>query len=218
MMKFFIRESKVERYTNEHLKKVHECYKKFEELMEAFYKGDCERVRELTREIAIIEHEADEIRRNMELEFYEGAFLPFDREDRIMLVESIDKVADAIESTAFTISLGKVGFPPEFKDHFTGMMDNIGKTVNALVECVELLEKDLGEAIAKAHEIERLEDETDILERNIIVGLYDAYRKNEIGVVKFLDLKEITRKLGNIADRAEDASDRALIIAAKRRG
>ena len=70
----------------------------------------------------------------------------------------------------------------------------------------------------KAHEIERLEDRADIIEREIIKRLYSAYRENQIGVVKFLDLKEIIRKLANIADRAEDASDRALIMAAKRRG
>ncbi|WP_281270467.1 TIGR00153 family protein [Methanothermobacter defluvii] len=164
------------------------------------------------------EHEADEIRRKMELEFYEGAFLPFDREDRIMLVESIDKVADVIESAAFTVSLGKVAFPAEFRDDFRAMMKVTGKTIRALHECVESLETDLGEAMRKVHEIERFEDEADIIERKIITGLYSAYRQNRIGVVKFLDMKEITRKVANISDRAEDASDRALIIIAKRRG
>ncbi|MDI6702898.1 TIGR00153 family protein [Methanothermobacter wolfeii] len=217
-MKFFLRESKVEKYGREHLLKVSECYLKLEELMEAFYQGNFKRVSELTKEIAITEHEADEIRREMEIEFYEGAFLPFDREDRIMLVESIDKVADVIESTAFTVSLGQVSLPPEFRDDFRRMMETIKGTMEALIDCVELLEKDLGEAMKKAHEIERLEDRADIIEREIIKRLYSAYRENQIGVVKFLDLKEIIRKLANIADRAEDASDRALIMAAKRRG
>src|SRR5690606_7949279 len=111
----------------------------------AFYQGNFKRVSELTKEIAITEHEADEIRREMEIEFYEGAFLPFDREDRIMLVESIDKVADVIESTAFTVSLGQVSLPPEFRDDFRRMMETIKGTMEALIDCVELLEKDLGE-------------------------------------------------------------------------
>ncbi|MDI6819129.1 MAG: TIGR00153 family protein [Methanothermobacter thermautotrophicus] len=217
-MKFFLKESKVEKHGRQHLEKVMECYLKFDELMEAFYRGDCRLVSELTKEIAIKEHEADEIRRKMELEFYEGAFLPFDREDRIMLVESIDKVADVIESAAFTVSLGKVAFPAEFRDDFRAMMKVTGKAIRALHECVESLETDLGEAMRKVHEIERFEDEVDIIERKIITGLYSAYRQDRIGVVKFLDMKEITRKVANISDRAEDASDRALIIIAKRRG
>ncbi|MDI9615407.1 TIGR00153 family protein [Methanothermobacter sp.] len=217
-MKFFIKEGKVEKYGRRHLDKVMECYLKLEELMEAFYSGDCRSVSRLAREIAVSEHEADEIRRKMELEFYEGAFLPFDREDRIMLVESIDKVADVIESTAFTVSLGRVSFPSGFREDFQRMMDVTGKTVHALKECVELLERDLGEAMRKVHEIEGLEDKVDTIERKIITDLYSAYREKEMGVIKFMDMKEITRKIGNISDRAEDASDRALIIIAKRRG
>ena len=33
-----------------------------------------------------------------------------------------------------------------------------------------------------------------------------------------MELRDITKMLGNIVDRAENASDRALIIATKRRG
>ncbi|MGB4612026.1 MAG: DUF47 family protein [Methanothermobacter thermautotrophicus] len=38
-MKFFLKESKVEKHGRQHLEKVMECYLKFEELMEAFYRG-----------------------------------------------------------------------------------------------------------------------------------------------------------------------------------
>lgn len=69
-MKFFMKEGKVEKYGRGHLDKVMECYLKLEELMEAFYTGDCRGVSRLAREIAVSEHEADEIRRKMELEFY----------------------------------------------------------------------------------------------------------------------------------------------------
>ena len=66
--------------------------------------------------------------------------------------------------------------------------------------------------------VEELEDKADVMERKILKTLYQLYWDEEIGILTLTELKNITIKLGNIVDRAEDASDRALIIAAKRRG
>ena len=43
-----------------------------------FYKGDFDAMESEVEEITQYEHEADEIRRKMEIQFYHGAFLPFD--------------------------------------------------------------------------------------------------------------------------------------------
>ncbi|MCK9152200.1 TIGR00153 family protein [Methanobacterium alcaliphilum] len=218
MKKFFGRESKVEKYSKEHVDLVYECFQSLEELMLGFYTGNKHQINHFTKQIGILEHKADELRRKMEIEFYEGAFLPFDREDRIILAEMVDSVADGIESAAFEICLSKVEFPSAFEEDFKEMMDLTGKTILTLKECIAFLEEDLGKSIKKAHEIEDLEDQTDIVERRIIKKLYNSYRSKNIGILKLLELKESTKKIANITDRAEDASDRALIIAAKRRG
>jgi predicted phosphate transport protein (TIGR00153 family) len=218
MKRLFGRESKVEKYSREHAELVYECFQNLEELMFNFYRGDLEQVNHFTKKIGILEHEADELRRKMEIEFYEGAFLPFDREDRIILAEEVDSVADGVESAAFQICLSKVDFPDKFQSDFEKLMKILSQTLLTLKECIDFLEEDLGKSIAKAHEIEDLEDQADIIERNILEKLYKSYRAEEIGILKLLELKETTKKLANISDRAEDASDRALIIAAKRRG
>lgn len=81
-----------------------------------------------------------------------------------------------------------------------------------------MLDVDLGAALSKTHDIEKKEDEGDVVERRIISRLYEAYRSEEISILKFMELKNIAEKIGNIADRAEDASDRVPIIVAKRKG
>lgn len=43
-------------------------------------------------ELSKLEHKADVLRRQMEIEYYHGAFLPFDREDGIVLAELLDNV------------------------------------------------------------------------------------------------------------------------------
>lgn len=218
MNRFFGKETEVEKYSRLHVRLVYECAHKLKDVMAHFYRGDYELMDREVEEISRYEHEADEIRRKMEVQFYQGAFLPFDREDRIVLAELVDSVADATQSSAYTISFGRIDFPLQFKKDFTELVDSSCKTVSVLKECIELLEEDLSDALNKAHEVEEFEEEGDKIEIQIIRKLYDSYKKNEIDLFTFIELKDITEKIGNIADRSENASDRIPIMVAKRKG
>jgi uncharacterized protein len=218
MRKFFLRESKVENYSKEHVELVFKTVHKLKELMSYFYENEYEIIATKVREISKIEHDADEIRRMMEIEFYKGAFLPFDREDRIIMAELVDNVADMTQEVAYEIYLSKINFPPSYKEDFSNFMDAIIDAVSVLKECVELLNVDLGLSISKAHEVEQMEDLADVIEHKIIERIYESYKNKQIDILTLIELKDVTKKLGNIVDRAEDASDRVLIIVSKRRG
>ena len=58
------------------------------------------------------------------------------------------------------------------KNDFSDLMDSVYDTVTALKKCIELLDEDLGEALTKAHEVEKLEDAVDKIERKILKKLY----------------------------------------------
>jgi len=218
MVKLFGKESQVEKYGQTHVAIVFESIKKLKEVMSCFYVGNFKELDKKVDELSKLEHDADIIRRKMELEFYNGAFLPFDREDRIVLAELVDSVSDMAENTAFSISLSRLIFPTKGQGDFESFMDVIIETVSVLRECIEKLDVDMGDSIAKAHEVEDLEDKADVTERKIVKTLYQLYKEDKIDILTLMELKNIAVKMGNIVDRAENASDRALIIAAKRRG
>jgi predicted phosphate transport protein (TIGR00153 family) len=218
MRNLFKRESKVEQYSKDHVEMVYECVKRLNVLMEHFYVNDFDSVDKTVEEIANFEHEADNIRRKMEIEFFKGAFLPFDREDRIILAEEVDSVADMTEETAFGICLSKINFPPSYKNDFMELTGSVQNTVSSLKRCIELLDLDLGEALTTAHEVERLEDAVDKIERRILKKLYVSYKNGEIDILTHIELKSTVLRIGNIADRAENASDRVPILVAKRKG
>jgi uncharacterized protein len=218
MVKLFGKESQVEKYGQTHVEIVYESIMKLKEVMSCFYRGNFVELDKKVDELSKLEHDADTIRRKMELEFYHGAFLPFDREDRIVLAELVDSVSDMAEATGFSISLSRLVFPSKGQGDFEKFMDVIIETVSVLKQCIEKLDEDMGDSIAKAHEVEDLEDVADSIERKIIKTLYQLYKEEKIDILTLIELKNITTKLGNIVDRAENASDRALIIAAKRRG
>lgn len=218
MRNLFKRESKVEEYSKDHVEMVYKCLDKLNELMEYFYQNDFESVNKTVDEISKLEHKADEIRREMEIEFFNGAFLPFDREDRIVLAEAVDSVADIIQETAFGICLSRVELPETYINDFKDLMESIYTTVCTLKACIELLDVDLGQSLSKAHEVEKFEDQVDKIERRILKNLYISYKNGKIDILTLIELKSTVLRLGNIADRAENASDRVPIIVAKRKG
>ena len=218
MRNLFKRESKVEQYSKDHVEMVYDCLKQLKKLMEYFYTNEYDSVNKKVDEISKLEHGADEIRRKMEIEFFKGAFLPFDREDRIILAEDVDSVADMTQETAYGICLSQIHFPEEYKGDFMDLMDSVFDTVTALKTCIELLDEDLGDALKKAHEVESLEDAVDRIERRILKQLYLNYKNGKINILTHIELKSTVLRLGNIADRAENASDRVPIIIAKRKG
>jgi predicted phosphate transport protein (TIGR00153 family) len=218
MRNLFKRESKVEKYSKEHVEMVYECLNQLKILMGYLYKNDYDNIDQIVEEIARLEHGADEIRRKMEIEFFMGAFLPFDREDRIILAEQVDSVADMTKETAFGICLSRINFPSDYKNDFSDLVDSVYDTVSALKICIELLDQDLGDALTKAHEVESLEDVVDKIERRILKNLYNSYNNGAIDILTLMELKNTVLRLGNIADRAENASDRVPIIVAKRKG
>lgn len=218
MRKLFKREAKVEQYSKDHAELVYECLNQLKILMEYFYVNDYDSVKNKVEEISKLEHDADEIRRKMEIEFFKGAFLPFDREDRIVLAEQVDSIADMTQETAYGICLSKINFPNNYKNDFSNLIDSVYTTVFVLKRCIELLDEDLGEALTKAHEVEKLENIVDKIERKIIKNLYTAYKNGEIDILTHIELKSTVLRLGKIADRAENASGRVPIIVAKRKG
>ena len=218
MRKIFGKESEVEKHSREHVELVFECVKKLKEIMPPFYMGEFDILDAKVIEMSILETKADEVRRVMEIEFFKGAFLPFDREDRIILAELVDNVADMTQEAAYGISLSRITFPPHYKDDFEELVNEVIDSIAVLKECIELLDVDLGQALKKAHEVEEREIKVDMIERRILKKLYQSYRDEEFGILRLLELKNMVTRLGNIVDQAEDASDRVPIIAAKRKG
>jgi predicted phosphate transport protein (TIGR00153 family) len=218
MRNLFKRESKVEQYSKEHVDMVYESLNQLKILMGYFYNNEFDKIDKKVDEISQLEHKADDIRRKMEIEFFNGAFLPFDREDRIILAENVDSISDMCQETAFGICMSRINFPKGYVNDFSDLMKSIYETVTALKKCIELLDEDLGEALKKAHEVERLEDEVDRIERRILKRLYISYKNQEIDILTHIEIKSTVLRLGNIADRAENASDRVPIIVAKRKG
>ncbi|AHL23529.1 MULTISPECIES: TIGR00153 family protein [Thermococcus] len=209
------KESNVFDAIDRHLNVVYETVKAFEKLIEAYLNGDFEGAKELEERVTLLESEADKLRRSIELMLYEGAFLPASRGDYVRLSELIDQVADAAESAAHTLILAKPKVPEELREEIMALVREAVKTYEKLMEAVKALNEDVDRALELAKETEDLEENADKVEYKLKAMVFES---ETITTYAKLIWNQAITKVGDIADRAEDASDQVMLMAIKRRG
>ncbi|AFK22930.1 TIGR00153 family protein [Pyrococcus sp. ST04] len=197
-----------------HLNAVEDTLESFRKMFIEYINGNISRAETLLHEVEKNEGRADELRRKIELMLYAGAFIPANRGDYIRLSELIDNIADAAESAAHTLIFAKPTIPENLKNNLIMLIEESLKTFKFLKESALALERDVDEALKLAKETEIQEENADKIE-------YDTLRKifsdENISTYAKLIWNQVITKIGDIADRAEDASDHIMLMAVKRR-
>lgn len=209
------KESSVFDAIEEHLKAVDEALEAFRGLVSAYLDGDMERAKELEERVSELESKADKLRRGIETMLYEGAFLPANRGDYVHLSEQIDQVADAAESAAHTLILAKPRVPVELKKEIMELVDSAIGTYRLLIDAVRALNSDVDKAIELSKAVEDAEESADKVEYEVKGKVYES---ETISTYAKIIWNQALTKIGDIADRAEDASDQVMLMAIKRRG
>ena len=160
------------------------------------------------------ESDADNKRRKMETEMYLGAFLPNFRGDLLGIAESIDVVANKAESTADLIELQNINIPKEFIPKLIELAEKSLETYLSVKKAASSIFNDMDVANDYINKTEDLEHESDMLEKNLVRTLF---RKDEIELAHKIQLEKLIKKLADIADQAENVSDRLQIVIFKRR-
>jgi len=209
------KENNVFKAIDEHLDAVGLTIKKLCELMETYLAGDIEKAEVLMKEVEDQERVADELRREIEAMLYQGAFLPVNRGDYARLSELIDSVADAAESAAHALILAKPKIPSDLKKEILDLLNTSLETYKLVETSVKMLNTNVDGAIEYAKKTELAEEDADKIEYTLLRKVFESER---ITTFAKLIWNQVVTKIGDIADRAEDASDQVLLIALKRRG
>jgi len=95
------------------------------------------------------------------------------------------------------------------------LVDESLKTYEYVKRAVELLNEDVNEALEYAERTEEQEEKADKLEYNLLKKIFESER---VTTYAKLIWNQVITKIGDIGDRAEDASDQVMLMAIKRRG
>ncbi|MGC9384179.1 MAG: TIGR00153 family protein [Kosmotogaceae bacterium] len=207
------KEQEIIEHFKKHIKAVEETLDGLEQLLETYKKGDSDDLDRVNDIIHERESEADKIRRSMETEMYQGAFLPNFRGDFLGLVENFDRIANRAEGIADHIILTRIVIPDELIDDLVEQFRMSLKTYKSLKDGAEMLFEDLEQAAELVLRTEKLEHDEDSFERNLIKKVFSM----DLELAHKNQLRELVMSIGDIADLSEDCSDRIEIVVLKRR-
>jgi len=167
------------------------------------YEGICR----IQKEMSKIEDEGDRVIHSIFGKLRSTFITPFDPEDIQALATSLDDVLDGIEDVTFRIMAYRLDpIPP-----------TVGLIAEKVHSCCGLLAKALAamygnhSVIEYCIEINRLENEADHLERNLIAELF----RHETDAIALIRQKEIIELLEATTDRCEDVADVIQNVAVK---
>lgn len=150
-----------------------------------------------------IEHEADKLLHSLTRELNRAFVTPIDREDLLAIGNGIDSITDAIEDVANSFDTFSIA---NVQSEALDMSKIIMETCNTLAEVVKEFElfrssKKLNELII---EVNRLEEEGDMLYRSTLKKLY---KNNGLSVLDIIKWKEIYDFMERILDTCEDVAN-----------
>lgn len=182
---------------------------------EAYCEGNMDAVIEYSRQIDSIEHEADVIKQTIRSEISSSIMLPVKAEDLFNFLKPQDSIADVAQEVGFWMTLRMCEVPQDLKEEFEKLVEKTVETVDTyellVGELGDLLEssfgkKDVKEALALVPRVEELEHEVDIIEKDLMVKIFNS--EDELGGAAVYHLTELVKLTGDIADKAEHAADR----------
>jgi predicted phosphate transport protein (TIGR00153 family) len=169
------------------------------ELLEAGLRSGYWGTRDISVQMKTLEHQGDEVVRQVVARLQRTFVTPFDPEDIQALSTAIDDVLDFIENATFRIVSYRVEPIP------TELID-LGQIVNRSCNCLRVGLEHLArrKAVTDAcREIDQLEKEADRLQRRLIGDLF----RTESDAIRLLKHKELFELLEAVTDRCDDVAN-----------
>jgi len=196
----------------DHLRKVVEITRKVPQLVDDFVKGNKASVNQLHTEIRKAEEEVDIARRGVAQELAEIGAILISREDFLRFTSLASEIADFCEGIAFRLlEIMERGWkvPLDVKKGLAKLSDAMLDTVLRLRETATTLNYGAEKASEKARDVEVAERVVDDLYRELEVKVLSS----QIEIPALLLLRDVLQLMEDVADKAEDASSAARILA-----
>jgi uncharacterized protein len=152
------------------------------------------------RRLKDIEHRGDEMTHNILTKLNQTFITPFDREDIHRLASSLDDVLDFIYAAGVRLVMFRIKAAPPAASK---LAEIIIRQTDQLSQAMSRLERKHDQVLENCVEINRLENEADLVARTAIAALFDE-EKDPIALIK---LKELYEVLETSTDKAEDAAN-----------
>lgn len=213
-LSFFVnKQKKIEDQLTQYCGNIFRCS---EEFKKAIYQYCRYRDRLILKGSVIEVHKAesvaDDIRRDIEVMMYSKSLFPESRRDILILLETMDKVPNQMESAAMMILEQHISIPEDFCQEVMQLVDRCCLCVDAMLDSVKKIFTNFTNATISIGQIDGLESEADKIESFLIEKIFSS----EIESTDKILLRDFVKYVAQISDKAEDVGDKIRIIVAKR--
>ncbi len=202
--------------------RVVQCSELVPGLIEALVDGDQDRVRDLAKEISMLEHGADDAKNMIRGKMPVRLFMPVDRRDLLRLLSEIDRIADSAEDVGVLLTLREMVVPEEMKTLLRLFVGRVLDAVRAAADLVGLLDGLLtsgfrGRIADRAQEmiedLARREHEADKLQDQLAKTLFRL--EETMPPVALFMWTKVLNKIGDMANHAENVGDQFRLFLAR---
>jgi predicted phosphate transport protein (TIGR00153 family) len=202
-----------------HIDLAFRCAKKLRPFVAAVIAKDHKRMAEIRGQIEVLEHEADNMKKEIRLHMPKSLFMPVPREDLLELLLVQDKIANRTKDVSGVIMGRKMSIPEPIADMFLEFVDsNIDAAKQARKSVRELdelftagfrgAEVDLVSELIE--ELDQIETKTDEQQTRLRSTLFDI--EKTLDPIDAMFLYEVISLTGEIADMAERVGRRLELL------
>ncbi|MBA4503629.1 TIGR00153 family protein [Marinobacterium marinum] len=206
----------------EHIVKAQESAAELIPFFEAVIRNDWDTASECQHRIAVLENEADDLKRDIRQRLPASLFLPVPRTDLLDLLRMQDKIANRAKDIAGLMLGRQMQIPQPIQAALLELLRTtllaIEQAVLALSELDELLaagfrgrEVDIVERLIT--ELDELEHKADEHERELRSSLFALER--ELYPIDVMFLYQIIQWVGDLANRAQQVGNRLQLLLAR---
>ncbi|MBN1785486.1 MAG: TIGR00153 family protein [Candidatus Methanofastidiosa archaeon] len=212
-MLFGKKEDEVSQLLEQHVALVQKCLDHFKEGFESYLNDNLPSCEEVREKILKHEHEADEVRREIQMKLYEGAFMPLYRDDIYRFVDMLDNVADEAKHLTDGFFLERPMIPKDLSDDFFQLLKESISPFEDLKIALQVFRDDKEKALAATLEVEKKESKVDKMEHDL---RYKIFNHKKIELSQKLHMRNLSLHLAKISDIIEECSDIIEIMLVKR--
>jgi len=178
-------------------------------------RNDKEEAKGYIGHLSKIEHEIDELRRDIFEELTKDTLAPQDREDIMHLVKRLDEMADHVKDAARSLDLLlKTKIPNVFWDPLVFVSTKLVEITKILRKAIEMLGTNPAEAKKLAITIDKIEGEID--EKYQLIKELLIKHSNDMTAATVLFLRDLAEEMEHVADSCDDTADYVRILAVTR--
>ena len=200
------------RLCQDHLRKVMDTYRKTTQLMDAFMRDDRSSLNQLHREVQMLGDGVDDSKRAVAQELVEVGAILLSREDFLRFTDVTSEIADFCKGIAFRISEmmeREWHVPSDLKKGMVDLGSAVFEAASRLRDTFLMLNYGSPKVLEKARDVEVAERNVDNLYRELEVKVLNS----NLEVPTLFLMRDIIQFLEDTADKIEDASDAARILA-----